>query len=137
MSDNRINEFMPSLPHMANKFVDGMRKMDAQTKRLQDGINEQVYKFYGESPEAGKLLPWTELLKLLGNYDPIIEIFTTNYDRVLENVIKSSEIPIETGRKFDGLQAKLDTADWDTFDDFLTSNGRLTQAAWFCGLATQ
>lgn len=127
MRDNRVNQFMPTLPHMANNFFDGMRNMEVQIEGLQGRINEQVYKFYGGSPEASKLLPWTELLKLLGNYDPIIEIFTTNYDRVLENVIKSSEIPIETGRKFDGLQAKLDTADWDTFDDFFTSNGRLTK----------
>lgn len=127
MRDNRINSFIPNMSSVHPRFHEGMRDLSGRIVSLQGRINEQVYEFYGRSPEAGKLTPWTELLKLFANYDPTIEIFTTNYDLVLENAIKSSEIPIETGRKFDDIQAKLDTTYWDTSDDFLTNNGRLTK----------
>ena len=127
MRKNRINNFIPAMSHVHPHFHEGMSNLLGNIVSLRGRINQQVYEFYGKSPEAGKLTPWIELLKLFASYDPVVEIFTTNYDLVLENAIKSSEIPIETGRKFDDIQAKLDTTYWDTFDDFLTSNGRLTK----------
>ena len=127
MRNERINNFIPNLPSIHPQFNGGMSKLIGRIVALRGQINEQVYKFYRSSPEPIKLRTWIELLKSLANYDPIIEIFTTNYDRVLENVIKSSEINMETGRKFDGLQAKLDTTRWDTSDDLSDNNGRLTK----------
>ena len=127
MRDNRINKFIHQMNSVNPAFHEGMSNLVGRIVTIRGWINEQVYEFYGKSPEAGKLLPWAKLLKLLANYDPIIEIFTTNYDRVLENVIRSSEINMETGRKFDGLQTKLDTTCWDTSDDLPDSNGRLTK----------
>ena len=90
---------------------------------LKNKINEQVYRFYAATPDPEKLSDWIRLLQGLEKIDTALEIFTTNYDRVLENVIGVAGIDVETGRKFNGIQTRLDTVPWDT----PSNRGRLTK----------
>ena len=79
---------------------------------LSNAIKEQVYGFYATAPETHKLSEWTLLLEELEKIDPALEIFTTNYDLVLETVIKKAGGDVETGRVSDNIRTRLDTTFW-------------------------
>ena len=79
---------------------------------LNNRIKGQVYNFYAAIPEIEKLSDWALLLKGLEKIDPALEIFTTNYDLVLETVIKETGINVETGRVSDNIRTRLDTTFW-------------------------
>lgn len=97
-------------------------------KPLRERINAQVHKFYDKLPDEGKLSAWVALLRKLEELDPVLEIFTTNYDRVLERVIRLAGKKVATGREDDGDRTGLNTALWDNpgkpLDD---GRGRLTK----------
>ena len=66
--------------------TDGRFRMRIEIENLKDEINALVYDFYATPPDKDKLSNWVQLLQGLVEYDSNIEIFTTNYDRVLEQV---------------------------------------------------
>ncbi len=112
MGKNRINQIMNTqsdLPHLLGV----MSTLTTQIENLKDKINAQVYNLYATPPDPEKLSDWIQLLKGLEKIDSAIEIFTTNYDLVLETVIQEAEINVETGRVSNNIQMKLDTALWD------------------------
>lgn len=80
---------------------------------LIESIYAQVHTWYGGPPHPKKLSVWTQLLTGLRAIDPVLEIFTTNYDIVLEDAIRQAEIPTEIGltsyREGHGMQTHL----WD------------------------
>ena len=78
---------MSNLDSMEKTFVDPLNKK----------IREHVYKVYGKRPHPGQLLPWVLFLRELKEIDPLIEIFTTNYDRILERIIEKAGINVITG----------------------------------------
>ena len=81
---------------------------------LNNKIKEQVYTFYGTPPASEKLSVWIQLLKGLKKIDPALELFTTNYDLVLEKVInESADLKMETGRASDGIKTTLNTSFWE------------------------
>ncbi len=94
---------MSNLDSMERDFVDPLNKM----------IKERVYKFYGKRPDPEKLSTWVAFLKELGEIDPIIEIFTTNYDRVMEKAIEQAGISVIPGLVSSSDGAKLETSFWD------------------------
>lgn len=87
---------------------------------LSNAIKEEVYRLYVETPSVEQVADLALLLKGLEGLDPALEIFTTNYDRVLETVIKHTEINIGTGRNFDGVDGILETDLWDVSQDYKT-----------------
>ena len=93
---------------------------------LISSIHELFYRFYGEKPNSKNLNLWIHLLKEIEKIDPIVEIFTTNYDIVLECAIEEGKINIGTGRVFDGLHTSLNTMLWGDPDPELR-RGRLTK----------
>ena len=98
MADYRINQLIESsLPDLSN-LLNGMHQLtEDQIRTLQDRINALVYDFYGRHPNDNELTDWVQLLKGLAERDPVIEIFTTNYDVVLELAINSAQINVQTG----------------------------------------
>ena len=80
---------------------------------LIESIYEQVYQWYGGTPHPKKLSMWTQLLNGLRAIDPVLEIFTTNYDIVLEHAVQQAGIPTEIGltsySEGNGVQTHL----WD------------------------
>lgn len=127
---NQIGQFVGSGVDIAN--VSGMLSgiCGSQLKPLRERINAQVHQFYNKCPDEGKLSTWVELLRKLEELDPVLEIFTTNYDSVLEAVISPAGIGVATGREDNTARTKmrLDTALWDNpgkpLDD---GRGRLTK----------
>lgn len=95
---------------------------------LKDRINEQVYAFYGTRPDPTKLSVWRRLLKGLKEIDPAIEIFTTNYDFVLEDATMQAELPMEYGAVHDLLEACVDYTLWNPSSrSSLNDRGLLTK----------
>lgn len=100
----------PQLPNL----LTGMRELQEDGLRvLKDEINALVYEFYGHHPDDGELADWINLLRGLKKRDSEIEIFTTNYDVLLEFAVNQAQIDVETGRRSDGIQMRLDTTIWD------------------------
>ena len=93
---------------------------------LQKRINDLVHEFYVERPKLDKLSNWTTLLQQLGRYGAFIEIFTTNYDLVLETVVGETVINVKTGRQSDS-ETRLDTTFWDTPSRLERGHGLLTK----------
>ena len=124
MAGNRINRLIGNAPDLAS-LLGGMSQLEPQIQNLKDNINAQVYNFYATNPDPEKLSDWIHLLKELEKIDSAIEIFTTNYDRVLERVISEAGIHVKTGRESDGIQMKLDTALWDTPIESIFDSDRL------------
>ncbi len=88
---------------------------------LKDKINEQVYRFYGKEPNSKKLSLWTPLLVGLEKIDPDLEIFTTNYDIVLEKAIEESGVRVGLGLTPESpanRRMKLDLDRWRAPFDF-------------------
>ena len=127
MRQNRVDSLVSRCPDLSN-LLNGM--VDLKENRipsLKDRINAQVYNLYEKTPADDKLLKWVQLLKVLTELDLTIEIFTVNYDLVLENVIRVAKIDVKTGRRFDGTHARLDTTCWDHSETRIDTHGRLTK----------
>ena len=77
-------------------------------------IHRRVYELYAEEPNPDQLEDWVSLLSGLAEIDPDIEIFTTNYDLVLENLIPQVGLDIKTGRHSDGKRTQIDVSPWET-----------------------
>jgi len=118
-------------------------KQDASSlKSLQNDINALVYGFYGSSPDDKDLDNWLLLLGKLVESPQVTEVFTTNYDRVLESVVDVGrlESKIETGIVNSSEGTKLDLASWSEASRSTSSEtgkGKLTKlhgsANWIRG----
>ena len=99
-----------------------------QIAPLKDKINEQVYKFYGTRPAPNKLSAWIRLLKGLEEIDSSLEIFTTNYGLVLEDVIEEAKVKVDCGLDRSQRSTRLDPAFWNPSSPlFRTNRGLLTK----------
>ncbi len=97
---------------------------------LASEIHRQVYDLYAEEPDPTQLKDWVSLLSGLAEIDPAIEIFTTNYDLVLESLIPLVKPDIKTGRdSTSGIQTRLDITPWllSMPDDPSRPSGLLTK----------
>jgi hypothetical protein len=86
-------------------------------KVIRDRINELVYELYSPLPKpADGLTAWVNLLKYLVQSDSCLQLFTTNYDMVIEEALErlsksSSDLTIATGR-IPGTYPTLDLTLW-------------------------
>ena len=95
---------------------------------LIESIREFLYALYGASPEEKELKQWRALLKNLQVIDPHVEIFTTNYDMVLEYAIDVDYLNINDGKDSDGQHTQLNMRLWDNPGIPLVEGlGRLTK----------
>lgn len=91
---------------------------------LVDRINHRVYFLYNHEPEAKDLSNnWMPLLEELSKKNPQIEIFTTNYDVVIESALKKAQLSGEiiTGRNTSGILNTLDVSCWAGNNDSKTA----------------
>lgn len=96
------SSFQVSLAELGANYIDP----------LSDRIKAQVYDLYTAEPEIEQLASWSLFLKGMLQMDLEIEIFTTNYDCVLEKAIDVAGVDIKTGRTFDNIRAELDIDPW-------------------------
>ena len=94
---------------------------------LNDKIKAQVYDFYGTPPPNEKLSVWIRLLKELSRTDPCLEIFTTNYDLVLEEAIEQAGVHVNEGLDSKGRKTRLDVDFWKPPKEHLGKYGLLTK----------
>ena len=128
MVGNRINRVIENAPGLS-ELLNGMRRLEErQIETLKHKINVLVYDFYATIPSDDKLSDWIQLIQGLTEHELPVEIFTTNYDRVLETAIKVGKINVETGRRPDDVQPIQDMTIWDNPGRPLTrKRGRLTK----------
>lgn len=127
MATQAINQFVGSVRDLP-RLLDGMNTLVHQIDNMKSRINALVYDFYARHPSGDELTDWIRLLGGLAEHDSIIEIFTTNYDVVLESAIDLAEVNVETGRTPSSIQMRLDTTIWDTPGDPIDNRrGRLTK----------
>ena len=106
--DYNLNSLIKASPHIKTRI-----------RQLIDQIDIEVYRHYGKPPVPTQLEEcWLPLLKELLTKSQWIELFTTNYDLVLEAAIQVmaednilSNNNISTGRSI-SFQPTLDTSVW-------------------------
>ena len=94
----------------------GFLRSDGRSlKLLQNEINALVYELYAALPSEAKLYCWKRLLTRITTAPQHVEIFTTNYDVVLEQAILDDVLvnEFESGRIDDGHGRRLDPSYWD------------------------
>ena len=114
----------------ADELLDGLSRLEEKhIAPLISAINVQVYGLYATLPSnPKKVSAWIRLLEGLVQIDPVLEIFTTNYDRVLEYVIEQAEINVETGQHRRLDRTELNWTDWDTLSVYFPRDrGLLTK----------
>jgi len=99
------------------------------TKTISD-INSQVYSFYARLPTEEELSnAWLPLLQQVLDTGDRIEIFTTNYDQVIEEAIdligKKADLPMISTGRVNAVQPYLDLSVWEesTQNDYPKSKG--------------
>jgi hypothetical protein len=84
---------------------------------LRDRINEQVYDLYASPPMPAELAAtWLPLLEGALGLESHVELFTTNYDLILEYAIEEGKLPISSGRIPSPLRPKLDVDAWNDLE---------------------
>ncbi|UWN50272.1 hypothetical protein ASALC70_02493 [Alcanivorax sp. ALC70] len=83
------------LPKLMEQKVDAaavvnlIKKARKDVEELIDRINEYVYHFYGSSPDGEKLEKnWNALFRFLDKTGSKVDIFTTNYDLIIEHSLQ-------------------------------------------------
>ena len=101
--------------------------LESHVHNYASAINQLVYDLYSKAPSASEYEQnWKKLIsRALKKYERV-EIFTTNYDVVLETVIENEGFPIYTGRTKTPF-ARLNTSEWTLGDTLESSRGRLTK----------
>ena len=115
MERNRLHRFDEAKDTDSHLLYTRMSQIRSQFTGLINRINTLVHELYAKRPTDDQLIDWTFLIQQLQKLHPVVDIFTTNYDRVLEDVVKKDDMLYEigTGRKSDGTQLSLDTTLWD------------------------
>ncbi|MCY4438343.1 MAG: SIR2 family protein [Chloroflexi bacterium] len=97
-----------------NDILESMKKTVRSLDELEDDINRLVYELYAARPNHEALETWVNLLQFLHRHDLHTEVFTTNYDLVLEDAILAGGLSesIGTGRVTDGVNSTIDLDKW-------------------------
>jgi hypothetical protein len=99
------------------QFLERATELATATERLWSEINAQVYRLYHLPPPAEGLGDtWIPLLQTLSTTGKRVEVFTTNYDVVLEDALSRVDLPVHDGRT-KGTQPVLDTSLWQRGGD--------------------
>lgn len=91
-------------------------KMQTMINSLTELINCQVYSLYNIPPTEEELKNnWINFLEVISGIDSNIQIFTTNYDFVIETALKQANLPVTpiTGRTTSEVCNTLDLSCWD------------------------
>ena len=92
-----------------------------QLSSLEESIHEEVHRVYYNFPNDSDIAIWNYLINKIIEENKIIEIFTTNYDLILERVANERKINIgidqdNLGRSlfdysFKDVESKITTED--------------------------
>jgi hypothetical protein len=115
LKDARLLQPVSLTADFGNLLGNAPRLLDLVAS-LMDGINLQIYDWYAHQPSHAQLEQnWLTLLRPLLSMSERVELFTTNYDLVLEiaaDELAREGLPeIRTGRT-GAIQRVLDQAEW-------------------------
>ena len=101
------------LRNLSGDFLKTLERNNEELKELESSINAQVFSLYAAKPSPGTLDTWIKLLSHLAALGLHTEVFTTNYDRVLESAIAEGALnTLGTGMVYDGDSLLLDLEQW-------------------------
>ena len=95
-------------------------KLQRRATALTDKIHEEIYNLYGTPPADEQLdRTWFPLLRRLAKQGTSTDIFTTNYDLVLEVTADrlKPDVVIANGRTIAGASTILDTSLWGPIEN--------------------
>jgi hypothetical protein len=107
-----VTKMNPQGPEILTQF----NELQKQATTLRNAIHDEVYRYYNVLPTEEELNgTWVPLLKWLRSLSSdSVDIFTTNYDLVIESALEGVEgLNIQTGRQVKVVEVKLDTSLWD------------------------
>lgn len=112
-----------------------MEQAENTARPLVERINRQVYDYYAEVPAPADLKRnWTELLHaVVRSFRDSIDIFTTNYDVVIEKAVRELEArdignpKIRTGADDSDVYRRLDQSLWSRDREPNSRSGLLTK----------
>lgn len=87
-------EAITQISNSGHQTFNQFKKLREITKKLQDQINEQVYEYYSQEPNAQELkTSWMPLFEAvrLASFNRI-DVVTTNYDPVIESALNESSL---------------------------------------------
>lgn len=91
-------------------LCDSSAPLEVEVGSLNSEIKRLVYDLYKKRPTRDQLSSWIQLLNGLQKIDSPLEIFTTNYDLVLETACGEAQGKVQTG--FDGNHLPLNLEYW-------------------------
>ena len=123
------------LKHNYTDVLGAASRLRQVIRTLLDEVNREVYRFYSSQPTVAKVRSnWLALLDpLTREQDKAIELFTTNYDVIIEfvlNELANKDIglrEIKTGRYERGVHRILDLNTWSIDSRDSTHRGLLTK----------
>ena len=130
MSNNMLNNLAAQFGASVSEtqsIIKNRESFSDQCLYLRNSINSLVHNLYTHRPDKNQLTNWARFLKDLQSSDPVVEIFTTNYDLVLESTIKKYGIDIEDGIRHHDYETIIDTTVWDSPGTSINGHGRLTK----------
>lgn len=128
LHNNRISGIL-GVSADVGPFLHVGQQANTRIESLENLVQQQVYSWYHREPELDELeATWIPLLKYLAKNGQPVEIFTTNYDLILEAAIEHGQLPIETGRSR-GVLPRLQEEFWMDSSRQATNNrtGLLTK----------
>ena len=92
------NEIFKKMVDTINgEFISFTEKQYEELSSLEEKIYENIFHFYTSIPSEDELDPWIFLFTTLLGYEKPIELFTTNYDIVLDGISKYVSVDFENG----------------------------------------
>ena len=111
-----------------NSMTAPLGNMLAEFESLRKSINVLVHDVYQSLPDEHSLAKtWAPLLRLLHSTMHRIEIFTTNYDAVIEEALEGSSVKMNMGIARRGTYAQLGLENWEKNSLDEASPGLLTK----------
>jgi len=116
LQDSRLLQPI-SLTSNFNNLTENAPRVLEVVHRLRHAIDTQVYDLYGRVPSEEQILTnWLRLLDTLVTSNVRVDIFTTNYDRIIEVALRhvrgSSVVRVDTGRRDEDVERYLDDRVW-------------------------
>lgn len=111
LAKNRLSKAVLKKGVNLNEVTSLLRTCSTQLDQLVSDINARVYDLYGQLPNEEQLNnTWIPLLKGLGGLGARVELFTSNYDMIIESALDKQKV-VDIGWR-GSIIRNLDTTLW-------------------------
>jgi hypothetical protein len=112
-TQNRIASALSRASRDLGQWLEPWRELMDKCNNLKSQINTLVYDYYGNSADTdGLRRTWLPLLEGIPKDTQALEVFTTNYDTVIEEAIEESKARISLGHKGTRANPRIDVDRW-------------------------